>query len=45
MALHTGLHDGEFVAAEPRHHVGAAHAAAQPQCNALEQFVADGMAE
>ena len=39
------LHDGELVAAEARHRVGFAHAAAQALGDRLEQRVADGMAE
>ena len=39
------LHDGEFVAAEPRHRVGAGHHALQPLGHRAKQRVADRMAE
>ena len=35
---------GEFVAAEPRHHVGGAHTAGEPGRHRLEQRVAGGVA-
>ena len=41
----AGLHDGEFVAAEPGDEIGLPDAAAQAGRHGLEQFVADGMAE
>ena len=43
--LDSGLNDGEFVAAEPGRHVGLLETAAQALGDALEQLVADRMAE
>ena len=40
-----GLNDGEFVAAEPGRHIGLAEATAQALGDALEQLIADRMAE
>ncbi len=44
-ARHAGLHDGEFVAAEPRHEIGLAHASAEADRDGLEQLVADHVSE
>ena len=41
----AGGDDGEFVAAEPRHQIVAAHDAAQPLRDVEDQLVADVMAE
>ena len=43
--LDSGLNDGEFVAAEPGRHIGFFKATAQAIGDALEQFIADRMAE
>ena len=43
--LDRGLNDGEFVAAEPRRHVGFLEAAAQALGDRLQQLIADRMAE
>ena len=40
-----GLDDGEFVAAEPRQHVGGAQRRSQAAGDLPEQFIAGGMAE
>ena len=45
LGLDIRLHHREFVAAEPRHHVRAAHAGPQPLGDALQQLVADRVAE
>ena len=44
-AFDGGLDDGEFVAAEPGHEIGLAHAAAQADGDGLQQFVADHVSE
>ena len=44
-ARHLALHDGEFIAARPRHGVALAHAVAQALGDRAQQFVADMMAE
>ncbi len=41
----VGLDDGEFVAAESRHHARTAHAAPQPLRHRLQQRVTDRVAE
>ena len=43
--LDSGLNDGELVAAEPGRHVGFLEATAQALGDALEQLIADRMAE
>ena len=44
-ALHAGLDDGEFVAAEPGHEIGLADAAAEADGDGFQQLVADHVPE
>jgi len=45
LAANGGLHDGEFVAAQPDHEVGLLHASGEASGDRFEQFVADHVAE
>ena len=42
---HVALHDGEFVAAEPRDKIAGTHRLEQPRRDALQELVADQMAQ
>ena len=44
-ARHAGLHDGEFVAAEPGHEIGPADASAEADGDGFQQLVADHVSE
>lgn len=44
-SLHCGLDDGEFVASQPRHEIGATDATAEAHGHGFQQLIADQMPE